>query len=238
MVRRPAAAARLQGRLRHPRYDDRRSAGEGRARPWWSASSMPAACCPITGSARSSRRSTPASMSRPGCTSAWARVPRDCRGRQAQRPQAARRPLHRHGLRHRQGHQAPRPARLLAVGTDCSVGKKYTALALDKEMRARGMKSRFPRHRPDRRPDLRARRGHRCGHRRFHRRRRRMADACQRSRPLGCRRRPGLAVPSLLRRRDARPAAWRAARCLRRLPRADAQDDARRRTIPCPRSPR
>ncbi|MFT3987577.1 N-acetyltransferase DgcN [Aestuariivirga sp.] len=33
--------------------------------------------------------------------------------------------------------------RLLAVGTDCSVGKKYTALALDKEMRARGMKSDF-----------------------------------------------------------------------------------------------
>jgi uncharacterized NAD-dependent epimerase/dehydratase family protein len=33
--------------------------------------------------------------------------------------------------------------RLLAVGTDCSVGKKYTTLALDKEMRARGMKSDF-----------------------------------------------------------------------------------------------
>jgi uncharacterized NAD-dependent epimerase/dehydratase family protein len=33
--------------------------------------------------------------------------------------------------------------RLLAVGTDCSVGKKYTTLAIDKEMRARGMKSDF-----------------------------------------------------------------------------------------------
>ncbi|CAN5412088.1 DUF1611 domain-containing protein [soil metagenome] len=33
--------------------------------------------------------------------------------------------------------------RLLAVGTDCSVGKKYTALALDREMRARGMNSDF-----------------------------------------------------------------------------------------------
>jgi uncharacterized NAD-dependent epimerase/dehydratase family protein len=33
--------------------------------------------------------------------------------------------------------------RLHAVGTDCSVGKKYTTLALDKEMRARGMKSDF-----------------------------------------------------------------------------------------------
>ena len=33
--------------------------------------------------------------------------------------------------------------RVLAVGTDCSVGKMYTALALDKAMQARGMKSTF-----------------------------------------------------------------------------------------------
>lgn len=33
--------------------------------------------------------------------------------------------------------------RVLAVGTDCSVGKMYTALALDNTMRARGMKSTF-----------------------------------------------------------------------------------------------
>ena len=33
--------------------------------------------------------------------------------------------------------------RILAVGTDCSVGKKYTALALDQEMQKRGMKSDF-----------------------------------------------------------------------------------------------
>ena len=33
--------------------------------------------------------------------------------------------------------------RLLTVGTDCSVGKKYTSLALEKEMRARGMKADF-----------------------------------------------------------------------------------------------
>lgn len=33
--------------------------------------------------------------------------------------------------------------RLLTVGTDCSVGKKYTALAIDKEMRTRGMNSDF-----------------------------------------------------------------------------------------------
>jgi D-glutamate N-acetyltransferase len=33
--------------------------------------------------------------------------------------------------------------RLLAVGTDCSVGKMYTALAIEKEMRARGWKADF-----------------------------------------------------------------------------------------------
>ncbi|WP_417719535.1 N-acetyltransferase DgcN [Salipiger sp.] len=36
-----------------------------------------------------------------------------------------------------------RGKRLLAVGTDCSVGKMYTALALDTAMRAAGMKSTF-----------------------------------------------------------------------------------------------
>ncbi|WP_424932172.1 N-acetyltransferase DgcN [Amaricoccus macauensis] len=33
--------------------------------------------------------------------------------------------------------------RCLAVGTDCSVGKMYTALAMEKDMRARGMKASF-----------------------------------------------------------------------------------------------
>lgn len=33
--------------------------------------------------------------------------------------------------------------RLLTVGTDCAVGKKYTALALEKEMKARGLKADF-----------------------------------------------------------------------------------------------
>jgi uncharacterized NAD-dependent epimerase/dehydratase family protein len=33
--------------------------------------------------------------------------------------------------------------RLLTVGTDCSVGKKYTALALEKTMRSRGMDAEF-----------------------------------------------------------------------------------------------
>lgn len=33
--------------------------------------------------------------------------------------------------------------RCLAVGTDCSVGKMYTSMAMEKEMRARGMKATF-----------------------------------------------------------------------------------------------
>jgi uncharacterized NAD-dependent epimerase/dehydratase family protein len=33
--------------------------------------------------------------------------------------------------------------RLLTVGTDCAVGKKYTALAIEKEMRARGVEADF-----------------------------------------------------------------------------------------------
>lgn len=36
-----------------------------------------------------------------------------------------------------------RGKRVLAVGTDCSVGKMYTALSLDAEMRKRGLKSTF-----------------------------------------------------------------------------------------------
>lgn len=54
-----------------------------------------------------------------------------------------------HDVRHSTEHFATgkgtkRPGlRLLTVGTDCSVGKKYTALALEKEMRARGLDADF-----------------------------------------------------------------------------------------------
>lgn len=42
------------------------------------------------------------------------------------------------------GTGAKRPGkRLLTVGTDCSIGKMFTALAIDKEMRARDLKSDF-----------------------------------------------------------------------------------------------
>jgi len=42
------------------------------------------------------------------------------------------------------GNGAKRPGkRLLTVGTDCSIGKMFTALALEKEMRARGINAEF-----------------------------------------------------------------------------------------------
>ncbi|MEO1199318.1 MAG: N-acetyltransferase DgcN [Pseudomonadota bacterium] len=42
------------------------------------------------------------------------------------------------------GKGTPRPGkRLLTVGTDCSVGKKYTALAMEKAMRERGLNADF-----------------------------------------------------------------------------------------------
>ena len=42
------------------------------------------------------------------------------------------------------GNGVKRPGkRLLTVGTDCSIGKMFTALAIEKEMRARGIKADF-----------------------------------------------------------------------------------------------
>lgn len=42
------------------------------------------------------------------------------------------------------GNGIPRPGkRVLTVGTDCSIGKMYTSLALEKEMKKRGMKADF-----------------------------------------------------------------------------------------------
>lgn len=62
---------------------------------------------------------------------------------------AARNGRKLHDVRHTSerfatGKGTKRPGlRLLTVGTDCSVGKKYTALALEKEMRARGLDADF-----------------------------------------------------------------------------------------------
>lgn len=65
------------------------------------------------------------------------------------RDAAARSGRQLHNVRHSDrkfatGKGTRRPGRrLLTVGTDCSVGKKYTALALAQEMRARGMDADF-----------------------------------------------------------------------------------------------
>lgn len=62
---------------------------------------------------------------------------------------AARKGITLHNVRHVEqklatGSGVKRPGlRVLAVGTDCSVGKKYTALALERGMTAQGMKASF-----------------------------------------------------------------------------------------------
>jgi uncharacterized NAD-dependent epimerase/dehydratase family protein len=65
------------------------------------------------------------------------------------REAAARKGVALHDVRHptrsfATGKGVKRPGlRLLTVGTDCSVGKKYTALALEAEMRGRGLDADF-----------------------------------------------------------------------------------------------
>ena len=64
------------------------------------------------------------------------------RGGEPARPPALRRPAPDPGFE--VGNGVKRPGkRLLAVGTDCSVGKMYTTLALEREMKRRGMKADF-----------------------------------------------------------------------------------------------
>jgi hypothetical protein len=109
--------------------------------------------------------------------------------------------------------------RLLSVGTDCAVGKKYTVLALERELKARGVPAEF--RATGQTGVLIAERGVAidaivAG---LRLRRGRMAVARQRGGPLGPDRRPGLAVSSVLCRRDARSDPWQPARCARGLPR-------------------
>ena len=85
--------------------------------------------------------------------------------------------------------------RLLTVGTDCALGKKYTALALARALqRSRGQR-RFPRHRADRDHDRRPRHPDGRGGRRLRRRRGRDAEPGRARRSLGRDRRPGIAAP-------------------------------------------
>ena len=116
------------------------------------------------------------------------------------------------------GNGEKRPGkRVLAVGTDCSVGKMYTALALDAEMKKRGMKSTF---RATGQTGIFIAgegisvdavisdfiSGHCAG---------------QRAGPLGRCRRAGQPVPCLVRRCIHGADPWFAARCHHRLPRTD-----------------
>jgi hypothetical protein len=102
------------------------------------------------------------------------------RGREA-RPPAVRRAPHRPQTLPPARAAKRSGLRLLTVGTDCSAGKKYTALAHgEASMRARGLRRRFPRHRPDRRVHLGPRRG----------RSTRWWPTSSRARSSGCRRPP------------------------------------------------
>ena len=81
-------------------------------------------------------------MWRAACTSGSARFPPSARRRSEHGAQL-------HDVRHADrtfatGKGTKRPGkRLLTVGTDCSVGKKYTALALEAEMTRRGFDAEF-----------------------------------------------------------------------------------------------
>ena len=168
-----------------------------------SASPTTAASSRRTGLPRSSQRSTPASTSPRACTS---------------RSPACRRSPPRRSARAGRLIEVRQPAesfmpgtgkkrsgkRVLTVGTDCAVGKKYTALAIEKELRARGVDADFRATGQTGHLHLGPR--HRGGLRRlrFRLRRRRVAVAGCRTATLGRDRGPGVAVPSGLRRRDAR----------------------------------
>ncbi len=75
--------------------------------------------------------------------------------------------------------------RCLAVGTDCSVGKMYTAMAMERDMVGARHEGHLPRHWPDWYSDHRAWRAAGRGDRRFHGRIGGISDTGQRGRSLG-----------------------------------------------------
>ena len=111
--------------------------------------------------------------------------------------------------------------RLLTVGTDCALGKKYTCAGDRPRLQGARRRCRFPRHRPDRDHDRRQRHSDGRGRRRLRRRRRRGAEPRRRARSLGRDRGPGLAAPPVLFRRVAGDPARQPARRHRRLSRSD-----------------
>ena len=108
--------------------------------------------------------------------------------------------------------------RLLTVGTDCAVGKKYTALALARAFTAARARRGLSRHGTDGNLDRGRRHADGRGGCRFRGRRRGNTESRGTRAALGRDRRAGLLVPPGLRRCFARPAARQPAGCDRGVP--------------------
>ena len=237
MVPRPAAPAGLPGRSRHPRPDRRRGGGARRE---------------DHGGRRRQRRRRAA-----GPLGAGDR--RGDRGRDGRRERAARparldtpairEAAERHGrrlfdvrhsdqtLRHRQGHEALGAA--AAHGRHGLLGRARSTRRSRSSARC-GRAASTPISAPPARPasssPAAASRSTRWSPTSSPAR----SSGCRPAAddgPLGPRRGPGLALPPLLRRRLARPPARRAARRLRRLPRADPHRPCAASGTRCRRSP-
>ena len=106
--------------------------------PSSSAPSIPAVCCPRHGAVMSSKPCKPAWMWRAACTCVLPTSPKSQRrrGRLGRRLFDVRHPS---GTFHTASGRKRTGKRLLTVGTDCSVGKKYTALAIERELLRRGV---------------------------------------------------------------------------------------------------
>ena len=230
-LRRRVRVRRSDGHHRPAVPDAGAGAGTRRARAGDRRRQSGRRAFPTRGSRRCSRRSRRGSTSSAACIRDWRRA-RTARRRRpgsvagsidVRQPPAG---IPTASGRKRSG------KRLLTVGTDCALGKKYTALALARAFTAKASTQRFPRHRPDRHPDRGRGMPDGRGRVRFRRRRRGTADARRRRRSLGRHRRPGLAVPSGLRRRVAGAAARQPARRDRGLPRTRSRSHARPSRFP------
>ena len=163
------------------------------------------------------------------------RHPRGRGWRRARGRRAARRPPAARDISGRQRAASRRQAICSPSAPDCAVGKKYTALAIDRELRRRGVISDF---RATGQTGL------------LHRGRGIVVDAVvadfiagaaesavarEPRRSLGRRRRPGLALSSVLRRRHARAHPRHAAGRARRVSRSAAQASRRDAGLSDPR---
>ena len=142
LVRRPDPAGGLSGRYGPSRYHPRRRGPQRRPHLRDRSGQCRRRAAGSLGSPTSSRPWTPALDVASGLHTRLEAIPAI-----AQAATAHGRALH--NVRHvdqtlATGKGTKRPGlRVLTVGTDCSIGKKYTALALEKAMQARGMKASF-----------------------------------------------------------------------------------------------